>query len=66
MKQTERLESDTPFKKLLEGEADSHLYVRFLIQTDHYVKFTPTSLRVAADRLNGIPPAVPGAKRTVR
>jgi pyrroloquinoline quinone (PQQ) biosynthesis protein C len=47
----ERLESDTPFKKLLEGEADSDLYVRFLIQTYHYVKFTPTSLRLAAERL---------------
>jgi hypothetical protein len=49
----ERLESDTPFKKLLEGEADSDLYVQFLVQTYHYVKFTPTSLRLAAERLQG-------------
>jgi hypothetical protein len=49
----ERLESDTPFTKLLEGEADSDLYVRFLIQTYHYVKFTPISLRLAAQSLEG-------------
>jgi pyrroloquinoline quinone (PQQ) biosynthesis protein C len=49
----ERLESDTLFKKLLEGEADSDLYVQFLIQTFHYVKFTPVSLRLAEQRLKG-------------
>jgi pyrroloquinoline quinone (PQQ) biosynthesis protein C len=47
------LESDSPFAKLLEGEADSDLYVGFLIQTYHYVKFTPASLRLAAERLKG-------------
>jgi pyrroloquinoline quinone (PQQ) biosynthesis protein C len=49
----ERLEGSTPFKTLLEGQADSDLYIRFLIQTYHYVKFTPISLRVAADSLEG-------------
>jgi len=43
----ERLESDTPFKKLLDGKGGSDLYARFLIQTYHYVKFTPASLRIA-------------------
>jgi hypothetical protein len=51
----ERLESDTPFKKLLDGEVDLDCYVRFLIQTYHYVRFTPCSLKLAAGSLDGHP-----------
>jgi pyrroloquinoline quinone (PQQ) biosynthesis protein C len=47
----ERLESGTPFKKLLDGNVDLDFYIRFLIQTYHYVRFTPCSLKLAADSL---------------
>src|SRR3954447_1127816 len=51
----ERLESDTPFKNLLDGEVDLDFYILFLIQTYHYVRFTPHSLKLAADSLDGHP-----------
>ena len=47
----ERLESGTPFKKLLDGNVDLDFYIRFLIQTYHYVRFTRCSLKLAADSL---------------
>jgi pyrroloquinoline quinone (PQQ) biosynthesis protein C len=51
----ERLEVDTPFKQILDGKVDSDIYLHFLIQTYHYVKFTPDSLRLAADALERHP-----------
>ena len=51
----DRLESDTPFKNLVDGKVDLDFYIRFLIQTYHYVRFTPYSLKLAADSLYGHP-----------
>jgi len=51
----ERLEGKTPFRKLLDGDASLDLYTRFLIQTYHYVKFTPYSLKLAAASLDWHP-----------